>query len=44
MNSNPVGTIAARFPDSPISDDEAEAVRLIRYLPQGFNLGLHTLE
>jgi len=34
MWGTPGGIIAARWPESPINDDEAAAVRVIRYLPQ----------
>jgi hypothetical protein len=34
MWGTPAGIIAARWPDSPINDDESAAARIIRYLPQ----------
>jgi hypothetical protein len=38
MNAEPFGIIDARWPESPINDDEAAAVRCIRNLPQGVSM------
>ncbi|MFH1842142.1 MAG: hypothetical protein ABIF77_02960, partial [bacterium] len=38
MNSDPSGITQARYPESPINDDEVHAVNAIRHLPLSINM------